>query len=103
MEVPRLIVDADVSRPFKTASGADQRLYNVKLHFSVPPTMQSGPRQFDVFAQGKLVLDDVRLDKAHSTTSYLLQNIPISDALELRFAASEGLPTLAGIEMEVVE
>ena len=79
-----------------------KELYDVRLHFATPPPLK-GVRVFDVVAQGKTVLQDVRLNPEGSTEEshsvHELKDVSIGRELKLEFVAKQGLPVISGIEI----
>ncbi len=102
-DAPRLILDADVVDVDEILSGVAPSRYDVRLHFAVSPIASDGPRVFDVFIQDQLVASDVTLDPYGSadarTTERLIEDLPLTGKLRLRFVPKQGKPILSGIEL----
>lgn len=79
-----------------------KELYDVRLYFATPPPLE-GVRVFDVVAQGKTVLQDVRLNPDGSSNEshsvHDLKDVSIGRELKLEFVAKQGLPVISGIEI----
>lgn len=85
----------------ETASPESAAQYDIYLHFAAPH-LSSEPRVFDVYAQGKLVVEDLTLDSTGEGQNFLvevLRDIPLSHVLKLQFVAKQGQPVLCGIEL----
>ena len=100
---PRLVIDADLVDIDKLAHLLPVSHYDVRLHFAASPLDQGGERVFDVVAQGEMACKDVTFDPSSKSkqrfSTQLLENVSITDKLQLRFVPKKGQASLAGIEL----
>ncbi len=76
--------------------------YRVRLFFGVPKPADRGETVFDVYAQGKRVLKELKLKPSQRGGKYAIQELPnvlIADELHLRFVPQQGNPVLSGVEL----
>lgn len=78
--------------------------YNVKLMFAENYFNSVGKRIFDIYVQGKLVLDDLDLYKSagsRTAFNYICQDVEVVDGLlEIHFASEVEYPLINGIVIE---
>ncbi|MGI9471584.1 MAG: hypothetical protein ACR2NZ_08650, partial [Rubripirellula sp.] len=93
----RLIIDIEEQREVDELEEQD---FIVRLHFGGPKSAESEPRVFDVYAQGRLAIENVRIgaDQADGVV-HTLENVPVKGNLRLRFDAKQGTPLLSGLEV----
>ena len=78
-------------------------LYDITLHFAEPDTVGAGERVFDVYAEGKKVIQDLdvmvfRDGQIHSALTVTAPNVEVTDGeLNVRFDASVGEPLLSAM------
>jgi outer membrane protein assembly factor BamB len=99
----RLFIDTDSPAASDESPKASAGHYDIQLHFACPVSQREGIREFDVYAQDKLVLKNVLLDATGVQGSrYLtktIEGITTDHQLHLRFDAKQGEPVLSGIEL----
>lgn len=89
--------DLNITHPIENG------IYNIIFKFAEPEDHPIGSRIFDVFAQQKLVIDDLdvklaRDGKSHSALVRGVNNVEVTDGLlDIRFNASVGQPILNAI------
>jgi outer membrane protein assembly factor BamB len=102
-DAPRLVLDADVVDLDDLAEAGPTSLYDVRLHFAASPLLSSGVRVFDVYLGDEMVFENVTIDPdGEPDARYcekLLENVPLSHKLHLKFVPKQGQPVLAGIEV----
>ena len=78
-------------------------VYDITLHFAEPANLERGDRLFDVFAEGRRVVDNVdvmlwRDGKTMSALTVAAPNVAVTDSeLNIAFEASVGQPTLSAL------
>ncbi|MCJ7590693.1 MAG: malectin domain-containing carbohydrate-binding protein, partial [Woeseiaceae bacterium] len=77
--------------------------YDITFHFAEPQDFESGERLFDVFAEGRRVIDDLdvmlfRDGKVRSALTVTAPNVVVADnELDIHFEAAKGLPILSAL------
>ncbi len=76
-------------------------MHDVQLFFAVPKHHPEGVRVFDVHAQGKLVAENVTVQRGadNAAAELRLENIAIKNELHLRFVPKQGSPILSGVQI----
>lgn len=99
---PRLVVRlASGMKPAASAGAAPK--YTVRLHFAEPEALSPGDRVFDVYLQGRKVLDgfDVTVvaGQPQRAVTRTIRGVPVEDVLsvQLKSVTSRG-PVLCGVE-----
>ena len=78
-------------------------VYDITFHFAEPEELEAGERVFDVFAEGRRVIDDLdimlyRDGKIESALTVTAPNVVIEDGeLNINFEPSVGQPTLSAL------
>ncbi len=101
---PRLIIDADEIEAVSTITVAEHP-YRVRILCGAPQHVVATAakleaRVFDLWAQGKKVLEDVTVSTSSAPAIHTLDHVMIGRELELRFEAEKGQSVISGIELE---
>ncbi len=89
--------EIEIERPI--ANGT----YDITFHFAEPQDFESGERLFDVFAEGRRVIDDLdvmlfRDGKVRSALTVTAPDVVVADnELDIHFEAAKGLPILSAL------
>ena len=96
----KLVMDVDQAK--NVVSTIAPVAYRVRLFFGVPKPADRGDLVFDVYAQGRRVLKELKLKPSQRGGKYAIQELPnvlIADELHLRFVPQQGNPVLSGVEL----
>lgn len=98
---PRLVLETDNAAGQSVSPTA--RSYHVRMFFGAPPEAGLEPAEFDVYLQDRRVLNSITIDPANadgvSAVVRSVDNVMISDQLQIRFEPKRGQPVLSGIEL----
>ncbi len=101
-EAAKLIIRADQNQIPEDNTDVDVWPYDIELVFAAPRGSQT--RVFDVSAQGKTILDDVRIagsgmNGATTPIKHVIPGVLVGKQLVLTFKAKLGQPLLSGIKL----
>ncbi len=94
------MVDAESGSLHPARPAAPAQSYRLRLLFGLPP--QGAPCEFDVLVQGMPVRRNLRLSHDSSGVTRAIETIDevqISDELEIQLVPKDGRPRLSGLEL----